>query len=147
MPELAEWLQSITADSEEKELALDPDFPLILNAGSHMPANANTNVRKPSFIGKTRGCTLLMNPRDADLLDLKEGEIVNIVTEAGREQVEIEITENARKGQVVMPHGFGLKYEGKVYGANVNLLTKNTNRDRWAATPYHRFVPCRVEKI
>jgi len=88
-----------------------------------------------------------MNPRDADLLDLKDGEIVNIVTEAGREQVEIEITKNARKGQVVMPHGFGLKYEGKVYGANVNLLTKNTHRDRWAATPYHRFVPCRVEKI
>ena len=147
MPELAEWLQSITADSEEKALALDPDFPLILNAGSHMPANANTQVRKPSFIGKTRGCTLLMNPRDADLLDLKDGEIVNIVTEAGRAQVEIEITKNARKGQVVMPHGFGLKYEGKVYGANVNLLTKNTHRDRWAATPYHRFVPCRVEKI
>jgi len=38
-----------------------------------------------------------------------------------------------------------LKYDGKVYGANCNRLTKNTNRDKLAGTPLHRYVPCRVE--
>jgi hypothetical protein len=33
------------------------------------------------------------------------------------------------------------------YGANVNRLNKNTHRDRIAATPLHRYVPCRVEPL
>ena len=43
-----------------------------------------------------------------------------------------------------MPHGFGLVYNGVKYGANVNRLAKNTNRD-FVGTPMHRYVPCRVE--
>jgi hypothetical protein len=34
---------------------------------------------------------------------------------------------------------------GETYGVNVNQLTKNTHRDRIAATPLHRYVPCRIE--
>ncbi len=30
---------------------------------------------------------------------------------------------------------------------NVNRLTKNTHRDHFLATPLHRYVPCRVEKL
>jgi len=47
--------------------------------------------------------------------------------------------------QVVLPHGFGLAHGGETYGVNVNQLTKNIHRDRIAATPLHRYVPCRVE--
>jgi hypothetical protein len=49
-----------------------------------------------------------------------------------------------RKGTVLIPHGFGLIYEDKVYGINVNALTKNTHRDPMG-TPLHRYVPCRLE--
>ena len=59
----------------------------------------------------------------------------------------MEITDAARLGQVIMPHGFGLKFGGKVYGANVNRLTKNTHRDPIAGTPLHRYVLCRVEAV
>jgi anaerobic selenocysteine-containing dehydrogenase len=52
----------------------------------------------------------------------------------------------AHRGHVVIPHGFGMVYDGRVYGVNVNRLTKNTNRD-WLGTPMHRYVPCRVEAI
>ena len=44
-------------------------------------------------------------------------------------------------------HGFGLDYNGMVYGVNVNRLTKNTHRDKIAGTPLHRYVPCRVEAV
>ena len=57
-----------------------------------------------------------------------------------------EVTGEARKGQVIIPHGFGLVYDGVKHGANVNRLTKNTNRD-FLGTPMHRYVPCRVEAL
>ncbi|UCF93456.1 MAG: hypothetical protein JSW39_04640 [Desulfobacterales bacterium] len=67
--------------------------------------------------------------------------------EVGEVVIELEITDATRPGQVIIPHGFGLDYKGRVYGVNVNRLTKNTYRDRWAGTPLHRYVPCRVEKV
>ena len=62
------------------------------------------------------------------------------------EEIELEITKEARKNQVLIPLGFGLKYRGELHGISVNHLTKNTHRDRIAATPLHRYVPCRIEK-
>ena len=120
------------------------DFPLVLMAGRHISMNANTLMRNPAWNEGKRACTLAMHPADAEALHLKDGQRVRITTEAGSEEIELEVTDTARKGHVVIPHGFGLVYEGKPYGVNVNRLTKNTNRDRFG-TPMHRFVPCRVE--
>lgn len=145
IPELADWVQSITPASEEKDLAPDPAFPLVLMAGRHMKTNANTLMRNPEWNIRLRACTLLMHPGDAEKLDLKDGQPVRITTAAGQETVELEISKTTRPGQVIMPHGFGLIYDGKVSGANVNRLTQATHRDRLAATPLHRYVPCRVE--
>jgi hypothetical protein len=44
-------------------------------------------------------------------------------------------------------HGFGLNYNGQVYGVNANSLTKNTHWDKIAGTPLHKYIPCRVEKL
>ncbi|MGB4206478.1 MAG: molybdopterin dinucleotide binding domain-containing protein, partial [Smithellaceae bacterium] len=93
-----------------------------------------------------RACTLAMHPNDASVLNLKDGQQVRLTTEAGSEEIELEITDTARPGHVVIPHGFGLVYSGVKYGANVNRLTKNTHRDQFG-TPMHRYVPCRVEAI
>ncbi len=145
IPELADWVQGITPESEERALAPDPEYPLVLVAGRHMKTNANTLMRNPEWNRKQRACTLLMHPEDARGLDLEDGRKVLITTEAGQETVELDVSEAARKGQVVLPHGFGLQYDGEVFGANVNRLTKNIHRDSLAATPLHRYVPCRVE--
>jgi len=143
--ELAEWVQSIDATSEAEALDPDPSFPLILSAGRHFDKNANTMMRDPAWNKKGRICTLLMNPSDAEALGLRDEQMVKVTTDAGTEIIELELSDMACAGQVVMPHGFGLNYDGKVYGANCNRLTKNTNRDKLAATPLHRYVPCRVE--
>jgi hypothetical protein len=50
----------------------------------------------------------------------------------------------AGRGDWRLPYGFGLIHDGKVYGLNVNRLTKNTNRDP-IGTAIHRFIPCRIE--
>jgi anaerobic selenocysteine-containing dehydrogenase len=147
IPEMADWMKEIQPDKEARALQPDPNFPLILNAGRHKPENANSLMRNPAWNKGRRTCTLAMHPEDAKILDLKDGENVKVVTEAATEWIELEITDEARKGQVLIPHGFGLRYCGEVHGINVNRLTKNTHRDRLAATPLHRYVRCRVEKV
>jgi anaerobic selenocysteine-containing dehydrogenase len=145
--EMDEWIRSITPENEREELEMNTEYPFVLNAGRHMEMNANTLMRDPSWNEGMRACTLAMNPRDAARLNLADGQEVRVTTEAGSVTVELEITEEARKGSVIIPHGFGLVYEGRTYGVNVNRLTKNTHRDRFAATPLHRYVPCRVEAV
>jgi anaerobic selenocysteine-containing dehydrogenase len=144
IPELLDELQAVNGASEEAALITDPAFPLVLMAGRHTSMNANTLMRDPAWNEGKRACTLAMHPDDAAALNLKDGHQVRVTTEAGSEEIELEITDTARRGHVVMPHGFGLIYNGVQYGANVNRLTKNTHRDQFG-TPMHRFVPCRVE--
>jgi anaerobic selenocysteine-containing dehydrogenase len=148
IPELVEAVKGIDVQSEEAGLGMTKDFPFILAAGRHMDCNANTIMRDPAWNKEmSRACTLLMHPDDAAALGLTDGKMVRVTTEAGSEDVELEVTDEARLGQVVMPHGFGLVHVGRKHGANANRLTKNTNRDPIAATPLHRFVPCNVKAL
>ncbi|MEE9913750.1 MAG: molybdopterin-dependent oxidoreductase [Deltaproteobacteria bacterium] len=146
IPELLDELQNIDAKKEEAALVMPSEFPLILMAGRHISTNANTLMRDPAWNEGKRACTLAMHPDDATALNLKDGQQVKVTTEAGSEEIELEITDTARRGHVVIPHGFGIVYNGVKYGANVNRLTKNTHRDQFG-TPIHRFVPCRVEAL
>ena len=144
--EVDDWIRRITPVDEEEQLKIDERFPLILMAGRHMDMDANTMMRDPALNEGRRACTLAMNPADAEKFGFANGQIVKVVTEAGEETIEVEVTEDARKGQVIIPHGFGLVYNGVKYGANVNRLTKNAHRDQFG-TPMHRYVPCRVEAL
>lgn len=146
IPELLGELQTIDAQKEEAALVMDPQFPLVLMEGRHFSMNANTLMRDPAWNEGRRACTLAMHPDDAAALNFKDGQKVRVTTEAGSEEIELEIMDTACKGHVVMPHGFGLVYNGVKYGANVNRLTKNTHRDQFG-TPIHRYVPCRVEAL
>jgi anaerobic selenocysteine-containing dehydrogenase len=141
-----DWIRKINSVDEEEQLKPNERFPLILMAGRHMDMNANTMMRDPTWNAGRRACTLAMNPLDAEQLGLADRQMVKVITEAGEETIEVEVTTEARKGQVIIPHGFGLVYDGVKYGANVNRLTKNTHRDH-VGTPIHRYVPCRVEAL
>jgi len=147
IPELTDWVQSIDTESEKRALEEDKGFPLVLSAGLHMDTNANTLMRDPAWNRDRRACTAAMHPEDAEALNLQDGQMVKVTTEAGSVTIELQFTQTTRPGLVVIPHGFGLEYDGVTYGANVNLLTKNTHRDRLAGTPIHRYVPCKVAAI
>lgn len=144
VPELEEQVQQLDAENEADDLKLPSDFPLILNAGRHMKYNANTLMRNPEWNKGKRACTVAVHPSDAKSIGVADGQTVRVTTEAGSEVGELEVSDRIRPGTVLVPHGFGLVYDGEVYGINVNRLTKNTHRDPMG-TPLHRFVPCRVE--
>ncbi|MBI5031990.1 MAG: molybdopterin-dependent oxidoreductase [Chloroflexi bacterium] len=147
IPEMEEWVCSIDASSEQAALGTDAELPFILQAGRHNDTNANTLMRDAGWNKGRRVGTLAMHPDDAAELDLIDGQPVQISTEAGSVNAELELSAGVRRGVVVMPHGFGLEYEGHVVGANVNRLTKNTHRDPLAATPLHRYIRCRVDRV
>jgi len=143
--EMKAWMEEIEPEAEKKALKNDA-YPLVLIAGRHFPYQANTNMRDPAWNDHKQVCTLLMSEKDAQAMGIADGEDVCVATEAATVRVPVEISEIAAPGVIVLPHGFGLIYEGQEYGVNVNLLTSAKHRDRIAATPLHRSVPCRVSK-
>ena len=146
IPELADEARALDAAGEREGLQLPPEFPMILNAGRHMDYNANTLMRNPEWNRGKRACTVAVHPDDAASLGLRDEDSVRVVTEAGQVVGEFQVSKQVRQGTVLIPHGFGLEYDGEIYGINVNLLTRNTHRDP-LGTPLHRYVPCRLEKV
>ena len=123
------------------------EYPLIMSSGLHFDGNANTQMRDPAWNeGKTYHW-FRMHPDDAARQGLEDGQMVRVITEAGREEIELKIDATTRPGYALMPHGFGLVHQGKKHGANANRLAKNTHRDRLAGTPFHRYIRCRVEVV
>ena len=144
--EMESWAKEVTPGVEEAQL-VDKDYPMVLMAGNHMETVANTIMRDPAWNEGKRPCTMRIHPADAKELGIADGEEVSIETEAGSVKVEAEVTDSSHRGQVVIPHGFGLVHKGEVHGVNVNQLAPAKHRDRLAATPLHRYIPCRVRKV
>lgn len=147
-PELQGWLTQVTPQSEAEALEPDPVLPLLMMAGWHIDTNANTLMRDPAWNkGRRAGC-MAVHADDAQTLGLADGDKARLTTKAGQAEVEVEISPFTRPGMVLIPQGFGLDFgDEKKVGVNVNELTDAGHRDRLAATPYHRRVPCRLEKL
>jgi hypothetical protein len=148
VPEMIEWLGEIEPALEQEALKADGDeYPLIMSSGLHMDGNANSLMRDPAWNEGKKYHWFRMHPEDAAKLGLEDGDLVQVISEAGQERIELKTDATTRPGYALMPHGFGLVYQGKQYGANANRLAKNTHRDRLAGTPLHRYIRCRVEPI
>ena len=148
LPELRDWIREIDPEREAAKLEEDKDaYPLLMSSGLHWDLNANTAMRDPEWNNGKRAFTALMHPKDGEALNMADGQMVKVTTEAGSATIELHLSGLARPGYIVIPHGFGLVHEGKTYGTNANILAKNTHRDKIAATPLHRYIRCRVEAI
>ncbi|ETR74337.1 MAG: molybdopterin dinucleotide-binding protein [Candidatus Magnetoglobus multicellularis str. Araruama] len=147
IPVLADWSKSITPELEQIRLKRTPEFPMILNAGRPAKTNAHCQIRKPDWNKGLRSCTVLMHPKDANRLGFDDGQIVCVITKVASVEIELEVSEEVQEGQLLMPHGGGLKYQKKTYGVNVNDLTDCQNRDVLTGIPLHQYMPCRVEAL
>jgi anaerobic selenocysteine-containing dehydrogenase len=146
LPEMESWVKEVTPGAEEVQL-VNKNYPMVLMAGNHMEMVANTIMRDPVWNEGKRPCTLRIHPKDAEELGIHDKDLAMIETEAGAARIEAEVTDSSYRGQVVIPHGFGLVHGGEAHGVNVNQLAPARHRDRLAATPFHRYIPCRVRKV
>jgi anaerobic selenocysteine-containing dehydrogenase len=128
------------------------DYPFILSAGERRADTSNTSIRNPEWMKKGGFGLLRMHPQDAATLGCAEGDWVQLRTARGKAQAQIEISDEHQQGHVSLPNGHGLDYtrtDGTVdrRGVSLNELTNTTDRDPFAGTPWHKYVPVHLERV
>ncbi len=137
--------------------AEDPDYPFVLASGLRTCWTANTIQRDPSW-RKGRGphCALNLSPGDAERVGVSDGETVRLRTKRGQVELPAVVDKRLLDGHVWMPNGFGMLYPtesgagpeaANLNGVNMNAYTDTADRDPFTGCPYHRFVPCQLERV
>lgn len=146
IPEMLDWLTGLNPDQDRG----DPDYPLSLINGQRRSHNANQILRPPAWRKTDPDGALRTRADDLTDIGAAPGDWVAVVSKAGRIIARAEIDESLRRGQVALPHGFGMSIpDGKggrvIHGPRINLLTDAADRDPIAGTPHHKNVPVRLE--
>jgi anaerobic selenocysteine-containing dehydrogenase len=128
------------------------EFPFVLAAGERRSFTANDIIRDPEWRRRDAEGALRISPADADRLGIANGGLARITTEAGSAVATVEVTDMMPVGNVSLPNGYGLDYtdeEGNmlVPGVAPNDLTSAHHRDWFAGTPWHKYVPARIEAV
>lgn len=148
IPELVPELNKLATDAPPH----DPEYPFILAAGERRSDTSNTAVRDTSWHRRGRYGTLRISPQDAERLGCADGDRLRLSTRRATVEVEAEVTDMMQPGNISLPNGQGLDYrnaEGRMvrHGVAPNELTDNRQRDFLAGTPWHKFVPAKLERV
>ncbi len=128
-------------------------YPFILAAGERRDYNANQIMRHPEWRRNDPEGALRIHPKDAVVAGVVDGEQAVCESEAGAVEVRVIYDEAQRRGFVSLPHGYGQEYpdmeteELVQIGPRLNLLTSSLHCDPLAKTPYHKYVPVRVQPL
>jgi len=128
------------------------EFPFVLTAGERRTSTANTIFRNPGWRKKDPEGALRMSSADAATLGVGDGGRVRITTKRGTVEATVEVNDCMQAGHVSLPNGLGLDYpeaDGTrvVHGIAPNELTASEDRDWLAGTPWHKYVPARIEAV
>ena len=145
--EIDRALKDITPAHEREALRLKDGCNMILSAGRHSDGGMNTSMRNPGTYRFRDPYRLAMNPEDAAAFGMKDGETVRVTTKKGSITVPVEITWQTAPGYCMIPHHFGLQYEGEAHGMHINYLTDHRDLDELTGNAKWRYTPCQVEKI
>lgn len=111
-------------------------FPFSLIGRRHLRSNNSWMHNSTRLVKGKNRCTLLINPIDANSLNLKEGQFVKVSSDVGQVKLPIEITNNIMYGVVSIPHGWGhhrkgtnMKTAQQHAGVSFNDLTNEQNID------------------
>jgi len=145
---LLEWLGKL----DPAVSSLPSDYPFVLAAGQRRMFNANQIFRDPAWRRDDPDGALLINSGDLARLGASDGEWIAVRSPAGRLVARCKVDDSLRAGQLALPHGYGQSYpasdsERLSNGPRVNVLTDSSNRDPIAATPYHKHVAVRLERL
>jgi anaerobic selenocysteine-containing dehydrogenase len=145
---LLDWLARL-----DPKLAEAPkDYPFVLAAGQRRMFNANQIFRDPAWRRDDPDGALLINARDLQDLGASDGEWIAVRSKAGRVVVRCKVDDSLRPGQLALPHGYGQSYPARDgerlnNGPRINALTDSRHCDPIAATPYHKHVAVRLERL
>ncbi|MEN9630806.1 MAG: hypothetical protein RJA10_4034 [Pseudomonadota bacterium] len=149
---LPEFFDALRALPGEPAPAAPADYPFVLSVGERRSYTANTIIRNPEWRRKDRAGALCMNPADAGRLGVASGGRVRVTTRRGRAEVVVEVSARMQPGHVSLPNGQGTDFPGadgspQLDSTPPNELTHGDDRDPFAGTPWHKFVPARIEAV
>jgi anaerobic selenocysteine-containing dehydrogenase len=129
-----------------------PDYPFILCAGERRAETSQTSIRNPEWMKKGDFSVMRIHPEDAAMLGCADGDWIQLKTPRGTAKAPIELSDELQRGYVSMPNGHGLDYpdaDGTLTrrGVSVNELTNTADRDPFAGTPWHKYVPVHLERL
>jgi anaerobic selenocysteine-containing dehydrogenase len=145
---MLDWLGTL-----DPAIASPPEnYPFVLAAGQRRMFNANQIFRDPAWRRDDPDGALLINASDLARLGANDGEWIAVQSQRGRLIARCKVDDSMRAGQLALPHGYGQSYptgdsERLSNGPRVNVLTDSGNRDPIAATPYHKHVAVRLERL
>ena len=130
----------------------ETDFPFILAAGERRLNTANCAIRDPRWMDSNDATALTVHPDDAGKLGIGDGSNVKIITKAGEAIIDVRHDDRQLPGTLSMPNGLGLTHpdeNGKAvtFGVSPNELTPIENKDKFVGTPFHKYVPARLERV
>ena len=143
LPELFDELLALQQEPAPRPPAA---YPFVLSAGERRSYTANTIIRDPDWRRKDREGALSINPDDAAQLGVASGDRVRLHTARGAAEVTVAVSDRMQRGHVSLPNGQGTGADGAA-GVAPNELTSIDDRDAFAGTPWHKFVPARIEAL
>jgi anaerobic selenocysteine-containing dehydrogenase len=140
------------AKLEGDEPRRDDEYPFVLSAGERRTDTSNTAIRDAAWHRKGSYGTLRISPADAATLGCKDGDALRLSTRRATLEVVAEVSDMMQQGHISLPNGQGLDYrgaDGRVVrkGVPPNELTDSAHRDFLAGTPWHKYVPARLERV
>jgi anaerobic selenocysteine-containing dehydrogenase len=150
---IGEMLDEVDGLADQQDLIdLGDEYAFILAAGERRSYTANTAIRDPAWRKSNDSISMSVNPTDAAGVGVADGGRARLVTKAGSAEVVIAYDERMKKGTLSLPNGLGLLYpdakgEDKADGVSVNELTSLEYKDKFLGTPFHKYVPARLESL
>jgi len=106
------------------------EFPFYLIGRRHLRSNNSWMHNSKILMTGRERCTLFINTIDAEKLNIKNKQLVEVVSNTGKVKLPAEITDEMMVGVVSIPHGFGHTVKGiklelaqKNAGVSINDLT------------------------
>lgn len=144
IPELVDRLRGLAT---EQSSWTTEEFPYVLSAGERRAFTANTIIRDPSWRRRDADGALRISTDDAWALSVRDGDSLRVVTERGSAVAVVEVTDTLQQGHVSLPNGLGVAHPDGTPGVAPNELTSLHHRDPIAGTPWHKYVPARLERV
>ncbi|MEM1323499.1 MAG: molybdopterin-dependent oxidoreductase [Bacteroidota bacterium] len=150
VPELME--QDVQRLKARLDAKAPGDFPFLLIGRRLLRSNNSWMHNAYRLVKGPNQCTLLLHPRDAEGLQVENGQQLCISSRVGSLKVEAEISDEVMEGVVSLPHGFGHSYEGTQMeiaaqhsGQSINDLTDERLLDQLTGNAAFNGVPVRLD--
>jgi anaerobic selenocysteine-containing dehydrogenase len=150
---IGEMLDEVTGLAAMQDVVKrDANFPFILAAGERRANTANCAIRDPAWLDSNDATSLAIHPDDATKIGVADGGNIKIVTKAGEAIVDICYDERQLPGTISLPNGLGMTHPDEngnsiSFGVSPNELTPIENKDKFVGTPFHKYVPARLELV